>query len=307
MFSKLRNKFIMTTMIISSVIIVIAFLAIYLSAYSQSWRRPDVPNEFGASQVMREVFEKKMKEAQEDHLTRLAVTLVMVGLLTEILVFIASYYYAERAIEPVKDAYEKQREFIANASHELKTPIAAARANFEALGTDEQPWTDNVDMELERASRLVNDMLALARTDGRSETSAKKDVDLVKVVRKRARLIEARLGDKKMELDLPEKMQTKIAEADLMQILDILFDNAVKYSKTKIVVKMTTSELYVENDGKMIPPEKLVHVFDRFYQTDKNSEGSGLGLAIAKSLANQNHWKLFASSENKTTRFTLVF
>ena len=92
-----------------------------------------------------------------------------------------------------------------------------------------------------------------------------------------------------------------------MQILDILFDNAVKYSKTKIVVKMTTSELYVENDGKTIPLEKLVHVFDRFYQTDKNSEGSGWGLAIAKSLANQNHWKLFASSENKTTRFTLVF
>ena len=308
MFSKLRNKFILTNMVISTVIIVFAFSLIYgVTAYSQSMRRPlDVPNEFSASD-MRQVFEREMQEVRNEHLARLAVVLFMVGAMTEILVFFASYYYAERSIRPVKEAYDKQREFIANASHELKTPIAAARANFEALGTDEQPWTDNVDMELERASKLVNDLLMLARTDGRSVAATKREVDLVKIVQKRAQLIEARLGDKELALDLPHKMKITIADADFTQLLDILLDNAVKYSKSKIVVKMTTKSIYVENDGKTISPDKISHVFDRFYQTDKTAEGSGLGLAIAKALAEQNHWKIEANSIDKLTRFTLSF
>ncbi|MDO4219712.1 MAG: HAMP domain-containing sensor histidine kinase [Candidatus Saccharibacteria bacterium] len=310
MFSELRNKFILTNMVISTVIIVFAFSLIYgVTAYSQSqsMRRPmDVPNEFSASD-MRQVFEREMQEVRSEHLARLAVVLFMVGAMTEILVFFASYYYAERSIRPVKEAYDKQREFIANASHELKTPIAAARANFEALGTDEQPWTDNVDMELERASKLVNDLLMLARTDGRSVAATKREVDLVKIVHKRAQLIEARLGGKELILDIPKKMKTTIADADFTQLLDILLDNAVKYSKSKIVVKMTTKFIYIENDGKTIAPDKISHVFDRFYQTDKTAEGSGLGLAIAKALAVQNHWKIEASSINKLTRFTLSF
>ncbi len=308
MFSKLRNKFILTNMIISTVIIVFAFSLIYgVTAYSQSMRRPlDVPNEFSTLD-MRQVFEREMQEVRSEHLARLAVVLFMVGAMTEILVFFASYYYAERSIRPVKEAYDKQREFIANASHELKTPIAAARANFEALGTDEQPWTDNVDMELERASKLVNDLLMLARTDGRSVAATKREVDLVKIVQKRTQLIEARLGGKELVLDIPEKMKTTIADADFTQLLDILLDNAVKYSKSKIVVKMTTKSIYVENDGKTIASDKISHVFDRFYQTDKTAEGSGLGLAIAKALAEQNHWKIEASSINKLTRFTLSF
>jgi signal transduction histidine kinase len=270
-------------------------------------RRPlDVPNEFSTLD-MRQVFEREMQEVRSEHLARLAVVLFMVGAMTEILVFFASYYYAERSIRPVKEAYDKQREFIANASHELKTPIAAARANFEALGTDEQPWTDNVDMELERASKLVNDLLMLARTDGRSVAATKREVDLVKIVQKRTQLIEARLGGKELVLDIPEKMKTTIADADFTQLLDILLDNAVKYSKSKIVVKMTTKSIYVENDGKTIASDKISHVFDRFYQTDKTAEGSGLGLAIAKALAEQNHWKIEASSINKLTRFTLSF
>ena len=309
MFKKLRNNFILTNMIITTVIIVFAFSAIYLGTSLSQQRGPvrPVPREFGGTSEMREAFENEIKEVRNESLARLAVTLIIIGALTEILVFIASYYYAERAIKPVKEAYEKQREFIANASHELKTPIAAARANFEALGTDEQPWTDNVDMELERASKLVNDLLMLARTDGRSVAATKREVDLVKIVHKRAQLIEARLGGKELILDIPKKMKTTIADADFTQLLDILLDNAVKYSKSKIVVKMTTKFIYIENDGKTIAPDKISHVFDRFYQTDKTAEGSGLGLAIAKALAVQNHWKIEASSINKLTRFTLSF
>jgi len=309
MFSKLRNKFILTNVITSAIIITMSFSSIYIGtmiAYNN--RKPhDVPAEFDETQEMQNAFRRELDKMHAEQLARLAFVLIMVGVITEIFVFIASYYYAEKEIEPVKNAYIKQREFIANASHELKTPIAAARANFEALGTDEQPWTDNVDMELERASRLVNDLLTLARTDGRNVEAAKKDVDLVKIVRKRTQLIEARLGDKKLELDLPEELNTKIADADFTQVIDILLDNAAKYSKSKIVVKLTTNNISVENDGKTISAEKLPHVFERFYQTDKTAEGSGLGLAIAKAVCDQNNWKITAESGKKNTKFTLSF
>ena len=309
MFSKLRNRFIITNMVITTIIIVVAFTGIYFATSLSQQRMPkrDMPPEFGMSSEMRNVFEQEMTRVRDENMAKLAITLVVIGALTEILVFMASYYFAERAIAPVKDAYEKQREFIANASHELKTPIAAARANFEALGTDEQPWTDNVDMELERASNLVNNMLALARTDGRTTSSTKKDVDLAKLVHKRTQLIEARLGEKKLSVDVPEKMSVKIAEADFTQVLDILLDNAVKYSKKMISVGLDEKKLIVTNDGKTIPPEKLTKVFDRFYQTDKTAEGSGLGLAIAAAVVKQNGWKIEAQSDKKTTSFILSF
>ena len=309
MFKKLRNKFILTNMIITTVIIVFAFLAIYLGTSFDQHRgrmRP-MPREFNETSEMREAFEKEMAEVRNENMAKLAVTLIVIGGLTEVLVFIASYYYAEKAIKPVKEAYEKQREFIANASHELKTPIAAARANFEALATTEQPWTNNVDSELDRASKLVNDLLTLARTDGRAAVAAKKEIDLVKLVKKREQLIKARLGDKTIELDLPEKNVMKIAEADLAQIIDILFDNAVKYSKSKIVVTLAERSLAVTNDGKTISDDKLMKVFDRFYQTDKTAEGSGLGLAIAKAVADKNGWKIRAESDKKMTSFVLDF
>jgi signal transduction histidine kinase len=213
---------------------------------------------------------------------------------------------AERSIRPVKEAYNRQREFIANASHELKTPIAAVQANFEALGVEKKPWSDNIETELSRASKLVNDLLVLARTDGR-EMAEKKDVDLIKTIKKRAQLIEARMEKKKLIYAVPEKMTANIVEADFAQLLDILLDNAAKYSKSYIKIQAEDHLVVVENDGKTIPAEKLNKLFERFYQVDKTAEGSGLGLAIAKAIAERNKWKISVESEAGITRFSLVF
>ena len=308
MFRRLRNDFILTNMIITSIILAIAFGSIFvMTVVSNNNRPPEMLNRPEVSSEWRDVMRKEIEEDRARRVERLGVTLIMVAIITEALVFVASYYYAEKSIKPVKDAYEKQREFIANASHELKTPIAAARANFEALGTSEQPWTSNVDSELDRAAKLVNDLLTLARTDGRTVTLEKKDVDLSKIVRKHAQLIEARLGEKKLDINAPEFVNARIVRADFEQILDIFFDNAVKYSKTKIEVELTDKMLRVTNDGKTISADKLNKVFDRFYQTDKTAEGSGLGLAIAKAVADQNNWKIRAESDKKKTSFILEF
>lgn len=308
MFRRLRNEFILTNMIITSIILAIAFGSIFaVTVVLNNNRPPEMPNRMEISNEWRDAMREEIEKDRARRVERLGVTLIMVAIITELLVFAASYYYAEKSIKPVKDAYEKQREFIANASHELKTPIAAARANFEALDTSEQPWTDNVDSELDRAAKLVNDLLILARTDGRTVVLEKKDVDLSKVVQKHTQLIEARLGEKKLKVDVPKSTSVRIVRADFEQILDILLDNAIKYSKSKIEVELTDKMLCVTNDGKTISADKLNKVFNRFYQADKTAEGSGLGLAIAKAVADQNSWKIRAESDKKKTSFILEF
>jgi len=308
MFKKLRNQFILTNMLTTTAILVIAFVSIFaFTAVGTRRELPPSPKMFNENSAMREVFRNEIQREREEQLVRLALTLVTVGIAIEILVFLVSFFIAERSVRPVKEAYDKQREFIANASHELKTPIAAVQANFEALGATEQPWADNIDKELTRASNLVSDLLVLARTDGRVAEAPKKDVDIAKLVRERAQLIEARLGEKKLVLEVPDRMTARLNAADFQQIVDIFLDNAVKYSAKKVIVRLENNRLTVENDGKTIAPEKLDKIFDRFYQTDKTAEGSGLGLAIAKAVAEQNRWIIRAESDEKLTRFSVSF
>ena len=307
MFKSLRNKFILTNMLITTAILVIAFSSIFGFMVAGSRReKPRAPEEFRSSDEIVKMLEHEIEQERDEQLVRLGVTLVLVGVAVEALVFIVSYVMAERSIRPVKEAYNRQREFIANASHELKTPIAAVQANFEALGVEKKPWSDNIETELSRASKLVNDLLVLARTDGR-EMAEKKDVDLIKTIKKRAQLIEARMEKKKLIYAVPEKMTANIVEADFAQLLDILLDNAAKYSKSYTKIQAEDHLVVVENDGKTIPAEKLNKLFERFYQVDKTAEGSGLGLAIAKAIAERNKWKILVESEAGITRFSLVF
>lgn len=266
-----------------------------------------MPKPFNDSKELRKAFNEEIERERNDQLMRLGFTLALVGVSIEILVFVISYFISERVVRPVEESYEKQREFIANASHELKTPLASIRANFEALGATEQPWADNVESELSRASNLVNDLLILARTDGRSEESKKRNVDIAKLVRERAKLVEARLGEKKLNINTNDEEFAHINEADFTQVLDILLDNAVKYSKKKIEINVSESGVSVANDGKTITAEKLNKIFDRFYQIDKTSEGSGLGLSIAKAISDQNKWRIIAESGKNETKFSVLF
>ncbi|MBR5418822.1 HAMP domain-containing histidine kinase [Candidatus Saccharibacteria bacterium] len=308
MFRKLRNKFILTSMLTTTAILVVAFVSIFaFTAVGTRRELPPSPKPFNENSEMREAFRNEIQREREDQLVRLAITLVLVGISVEILVFVVSYFVAEHSIKPVKEAYEKQREFIANASHELKTPIAAVQANFEALGATEEPWAGNIDKELTRASNLVSDLLTLARTDGRVVEAPKKDVNIAKIVRERAQLVEARMGEKKLTVDAPEKITAHINAADFTQLVDIFLDNAVKYSAKRVDVKLENGKLTVVNDGKTIAPEELNKIFDRFYQTDKTAEGSGLGLAIAKAIAEQNKWGIRAESDKKLTKFSVSF
>ena len=301
MFKNLRNQIVLSIVAISSVIILISFTSIFMIMSMTIRAREDI------ALRSRDMCIEEIIQERNSHVTRLGVTLLSVGVILELLIFAVSSIIAEQLVRPVQEAYEQQREFIANASHELKTPIAAIRANFEALDVEEEPWTDNIDLELDKAQNLVRDLLLLARMDGRVEKAPKKRCDLSEIVKKYVKAIEVRLDGKKLKTDIAEDAVATLVQDDFVQILSILLDNAAKYAKSWVSVELKNNYVKVENDGKEIPAAKMEHIFERFYQVDKTATGVGLGLSIAKSAADHNGWEIIADSNKKSTSFTLYF
>ena len=158
MFNKLRHKIIIITMAITTVVLVLAGGSIMLFS---STLRPD-PKPFPAMMVFEsdgttQEFKEYIVTDRKEGNVRLLATLLSVGAIIEIIVFLISYYASKSMVAPVKDAYDKQKLFIANASHELKTPLAVIQANMEALDVDKEneKWKDNIETEITHANKLV--------------------------------------------------------------------------------------------------------------------------------------------------------
>ena len=178
MFGRLRNKIIVITMIITTVVLVFSgALTMFLSS---NWRPEPKPHwepehkmmEYGHydERELKDYIENDRREGGE----RLVVVLTGVGLMVEIVVFVAVSFASQKRVEPVKKSYEKQKLFIANASHELKTPLAIIQANMEALEVDVKnaKWKKNVEDEVDHANKMVLGLLKLARMDA-GETEKK--------------------------------------------------------------------------------------------------------------------------------------
>ena len=309
MFNKLRNKLIWINLGITTVVILSAFAAIYLFATQSAQNRPprvEVTMGEDKMEFYSEDFERALANERQAAAQDLLIMLVVAGIAIEVIVAVISYFLAEEAIKPVKEAYESQKVFIANASHEIKTPLAAIEANLEAADISGNHWIDNVTRETEKLSALNSELLALARTD-LVDTVEMREVDLNKLIAETLESFEPRLAkiDFKKTISYDDH-KVKTNPEDLTQILRILLDNAIKYCEHKIILTVDDKKIVIKNDGAKIAKADLLHVFERFYQTDKSAEGVGLGLSIAKSLADRNHWKLSVSSD-KMTCFTLSF
>ncbi|MBR2587104.1 HAMP domain-containing histidine kinase [Candidatus Saccharibacteria bacterium] len=314
MFKKLRNHFILINLLTTSFILVSAFTSIYIVAKNSSESRRPVPTEFNISfseneTGFRQVLEERIFADREAALNSLLITLVITGVAVEIVVAVFSYYFASEAIKPVKDAYETQKIFIANASHEIKTPVAAIKANLEAADlSEENHWIKNIELEADKIETLNLALLHLAKTDAIKEAVTIEDVDLKRTAGSVVNSFSSRIKKKGINLEKSvQDKKVKLNRADFKEIFEILLDNAIKYCDKNIAIELTNKKLTIKNDGKTIPKDKIEHVFDRFYQVDKSSTGSGLGLAIAKSLASRNHWELTAGSTSKETVFELKY
>ena len=312
MFKKLRNRIIIITMAVTTVVLVLS--GVLIMVFSSTMRpepRPEpdfsMPNPaLYDSQELKDFIKNDRKEGSE----RLLVTLLCVGAIIEVATFLIVYFTSQKIVEPVKDSYDKQKLFIANASHELKTPLAVIQANMEALdiSKENEKWKSNIEDEISHANKLVLDLLQLAKMDaGNIEKGAIKDINLKTEIEKRIEMFKPKFTGSISLKDSSDNKTIKLPKQDLLQVLDILLDNATKYGDKKISILLDKNGFAVTNDGATISKEDQEKIFDRFYQADKSKDGSGLGLAIAKALCEHNKWQINCESSKSLTKFIVTF
>jgi signal transduction histidine kinase len=237
----------------------------------------------------------------QETVNRLIFVLVPVGLGALVLAAIGGMFGSSLAMRPVRESFDRQRKFVADASHELKTPLTLIRADAEVLARDlaaptERDLIGDLVAETERMDRLISDLLLLARLDAGKLAVAHDAFDLSAVLAETAERFRARTTAEGVGLEV-ESSGELTARGDperTSQILAILIDNALRHTPPEGTVTVVGSsddrwvEASVADTGPGIPPEHLPRIFDRFYRAEaartRGGGGSGLGLAIAYDL-----------------------
>ena len=215
--------------------------------------------------------------------------------------------------------WKQQRQFLSDASHELKTPLTVILSNAELLEQTELPdkparWTDNILSEAGRMRSLVEEMLTLARADNMVRTAVLTEVSLSDIAADCALAFEpvAFEAGKSLDYTLAENITVLGDGEKLRQLISVLLDNAIKYGADGGTVTLSLektdrqAKLTVSNPGDPIPPEQLGHLFERFYRADDSrgeKSGFGLGLSIAQTIAAEHKGTLKAESDDISTRF----
>ncbi len=229
--------------------------------------------------------------------TLLKYVLISFGI-SAVLVFFLALFLSKRIISPLEENDRRQKQFISDAGHELKTPISVMSTNLELLsremGEDNQ-WLSNIKYENERMSDLVKDLLELSRAE--SSATEHQDLDLSTLVTGETLPFESIAFEQGLTLnsDIPEGIRVQGDPAQLRQLTAILLDNAISHSEGEDAVEIGLSEdrhqaiLAVTNSGPEIPEDVRDKLFERFYRTDEARTGDdsghyGLGLAIAKAI-----------------------
>ncbi len=253
-----------------------------------------------------------------NNLFRISVTIVISSL---VFVFIFSYFLSRWAIRPVKEAFEKQRRFISDASHELKTPLTVISANADVLESEigENKWLDNIKNQSQIMSDLVFDLLDLAKMDETSQELVLSEFDLSSVILSKTLEFECTAFEsgKTFEQNITEGIMYRGNEDSIKHLVTILIDNAIKHSDEKGIIRVTLTTsgnkkiFQVYNTGNGIKNSEKNKIFNRFYRSDesrsKATGGYGLGLSIAKAITDAHKGIISVDGEeNKWISFTVI-
>ena len=245
-----------------------------------------------------------------------------------LLFFVLSWFFAGWAVRPLEKAMTAQKEFVANASHELKTPLTILAANTELLsghisGRDEESdkWLENMKQECQEMRKLVESLLTLARSDaGTGKKKAFSRFDFGELLMEELLTFEPvfyQAGRMLSYEDLEESRKFFVNgnREELKQLLQVLLDNAVRYSNPQSATTVSMEEtgrggfcLQVKSHGTPIPKEQREAVFERFYRGDTSRAsgfGCGLGLSIAKEIAREHKAVLGLTCEDGANCFYL--
>lgn len=246
---------------------------------------------------------------------KLVFNLTVASVIALVAFFVASLFFARRATAPVKQAWEEQQRFIADASHELKTPLTVIMANNSIIASmpdsrvsEQQQWLESSQIEAEQMQSLINDMLYLARVEHHDDALLASVVDMSEIVAHSVLQFESVAFEQGVTItyDAPEKIWVKGDSSSLNRLVATLVDNACKYAGSEGVVTVSLEatqkvcRFTVHNTGSYIAAEDLPRLFDRFYRADKartsGAGGFGLGLSIAQGIAEAHGGSIRAHS-----------
>lgn len=255
------------------------------------------------------------KETQQ--VSRLMMVTGAVFVLCLAVVYVLVRLVSKRAIRPFVENVERQQQFIANASHEIKTPLAVLSANtdlLEMMGT-EAKFVDSNKRQIKRLNSLVEQMLILSRYDEGEAATTKEEVDLVAVTKAIVEEILPVLNEKGLRVEFTGEAQTIITtnKSAMTELVRILLDNAMKYTvgEPVITIESKRTQLAIGNETEPMTKEQVSQIFDRFYRVDssrnRTTGGSGLGLSIAQKIAETNDVQLTAELTSETQiRFVIA-
>lgn len=249
------------------------------------------------------------------------ITSISVALAGLLLVFLLVLFFSKIVFKPVAESYEKQKRFITDASHELKTPLTIIDANTEVLEMvqGESEWTASIRNQVKRLTYLTQQMVTLTRMEEGGQTGNMMVLSLSEIIREAAEpfLLLAEYRDRNLELMIEPDIQCRCDEKMIGQLVSLLLDNGVKYSLIHSTIQLRLEKkgkkavLSVSNLTDSISQGDLNILFERFYRTDtsRNSDtgGSGIGLSVAKAIVNAHKGKIQAySSDGKSIVITVT-
>ena len=234
------------------------------------------------------------------------------------LVYLIVVRLSRRAMEPVVQSVQRQKQFITDAGHELKTPITVIATSLRLLEMEvgQQKWLEKAQNQTERLKELVNSLVTLSRMDEEESPLKLSDFAVSEAVEETAESFRdfARSQGHPLELAIVPGLTYCGDEYAVRQLVSILLDNAVKYAPQGTDIHLTlthqdrTACLAVENGGDPIPPEVAAHLFDRFYRADSSRTGTGfgLGLAIARAIVQNHRGNIICRSQEGLNRFSVT-
>ncbi|MGF1472698.1 MAG: sensor histidine kinase [Rubrobacteraceae bacterium] len=253
------------------------------------------------------------RQAVWDTVGNLIWVLSVVGIGALALALVGGLFMSRRAMRPVQDSFDRQRTFIADASHELKTPLTLIRADTEVLqrgltDPDQRELADDLLSETDRMDAVLSDLLLLTRLDSGKVSVRRESFDLSRTIVETADRFATRAEAENVALatDVSGKLPARGDAERTGQILAALLDNALRFAPRNSRISVAGSRedgrvrATVSDNGPGIPPEHLPHIFDRFYRAEeartRSGGGTGLGLSIARDLARAQGGELGAGN-----------
>ena len=244
---------------------------------------------------------------------------IIIFVVLELIIYFITKLLTKYITEPVNNTFKKQKEFIEDASHELKTPLSVIIASTEALENDyNEKCINNIKYESERMNNLIINMLELAKSE-HEETFSKANNILSKIVELSILSMEVKAYEDnvKIKYDIENDINMLFDEVSIKELLSILIDNAIKHSYKNSTINISLKNngnnivLLVKNKGDNISSEDRDKIFERFYRVDKsrnrNNNRYGLGLAIAKNIVLNHNGEISVEPDNHITTFKVAF